>query len=149
MRLCLRVDLYLVLYNSVDFFMFFVSLLRVVDKCIEVGIVFIVFWIYYCVEVWVIEDDCINYVIWWIVVVKKLKNKDYKFSFNLFIEFGIDGCGGKKLICGESFCMRFDKYNCWMFEVVKVICKIGGKNVKCIFILGLLVKIVKDFCLIN
>lgn len=148
-RLRSRADLYPAPYNSADFSTFLASLSRVVDKCIEVGIAPIVSWIHHRAEAWATEDDRTNYVTWWTAVAKKLKNKDYKLSFNLFTELGIDGCGGKKSTCGESLRMRPDKYNRWTSEVVKAIRKTGGKNAKRILILGSPAKTAKDLRLIN
>lgn len=149
MRLRSRADLYPAPYNSADFSTFLASLSRVVDKCIEVGIAPIVSWIHHHAEAWATDADRTNYVTWWTAVAKKLKNKDYKLSFNLFTELGIDGCGGKKSTCGESLRMRPDKYNRWTSEVVKAIRKTGGNNAKRILILGSPAKTAKDLRLIN
>ena len=148
-RLRSRADLYSAPYNSTDFSTFLSSLARVVDKCLQVGIVPIVSWIHHDAEAWATEDDRTNYVTWWTAVANKLKNKDYRLSFNLFTELGIDGCGGKKSTCGESLRMRPDKYNRWTSDVVKAIRTTGGKNTKRILILGSPSKTAKDLRLIN
>ena len=148
-RLRSRADLYSAPYNTSKFSRFLASLSSVVDKCLEVGIAPIVSWIHHEAEARATEGDRTNYVTWWTAVAKKLKNKDYRLSFNLFTELGIDGCGGKKSTCGESLRMRPDKYNRWTSEVVKAIRKTGGNNAKRILILGSPAKTAKDLCLIN
>ena len=148
-RLRSRADLYSAPYNTSDFSRFLASLSSVVDKCLEVGIAPIVSWIHHEAEARATEGDRTNYVTWWTAVAKKLKNKDYRLSFNLFTELGIDGCGGKKSTCGESLRMRPDKYNRWTSEVVKAIRKTGGNNAKRILILGSPAKTAKDLRLIN
>ena len=149
MRLRSRADLYSAPYNTSKFSRFLASLSSVVDKCLEVGIAPIVSWIHHEAEARATEGDRTNYVTWWTAIAKKLKNKDYRLSFNLFTELGIDGCGGKKSTCGESLRMRPDKYNRWTSEVVKAIRKTGGNNAKRILILGSPAKTAKDLCLIN
>ena len=148
-RLRSRADLYSAPYNTPDFSRFLASLSSVVDKCLEVGVAPIVSWIHHEAEANATEDERTNYVTWWTAVAKKLKNKDYRLSFNLFTELGIDGCGGKKSTCGESLRMRPDKYNRWTSGVVKAIRKTGGKNAKRILILGSPAKTAKDLRLIN
>ena len=148
-RLRSREDLYSAPYNTTDFSGFLASLTTVVDKCLETGIAPIVSWIHHRAEAYATEDDRRNYVAWWTAVAKKLKNRDYRLSFNLFTELGIDGCGGKKSGCGESLRMRPDKYNRWTSEVVAAIRKTGGKNAKRILILGSPKKTAKDLRLIN
>ena len=147
-RLRSRADLYSAPYNTSDFSRFLANLSTVIDKCLEVGIAPIVSWIHHDAEAYATEDDRTNYLTWWTAVAKKLKNKDYQLSFNLFTELGIDECR-KNSTCGESLRMRPDKYNRWTSKVVKAIRKTGGKNAKGILILGSPAKTAKDLRLIN
>ena len=135
-RLRCRADLYSAPYNKSEFNKFLSSLTKVVDKCLKVGVAPIISWIHHHAEAYATNKDRRNYVAWWTAVAKKLKNKDYRLSFNLFTELGIDGCGGDKKKCNESLRMRPDKYNLWTSEVVAAIRATGGKNAKRILILG-------------
>ena len=129
-RLRSRADLYAPPYNAVNFTWFLGNLTIVVDKCLETGIAPIISWIHHEAEAYAREDDRQNYVTWWTAVARKLKDRDYRLSFNLFTELGLDGCGGKKSSCGESLRMRRDKYNRWTSDVVAAIRSSGGNNLK-------------------
>lgn len=148
-RLRSRADLYSAPYNTADFSRFLNSLSTVVDECLEVGITPIVSWIHHEAEANATEEDRTNYVTWWKAVAKKLKNKGYRLSFNLFTELGIDERGRKKSISEESLRMRPDRYNNWTSEVVKAIRKTGGRNAERILILGSPAKTAQDLRLIN
>lgn len=112
-RLRSRADLYSAPYNTTDFSRFLTSLSTVVDKCLEVGIAPIVSWIHHEAEANATEEDRTNYVSWWTAVAKKLKKKDYRLSFNLFTELGIDGRESNTSNSEESLRMRPNKYNNW------------------------------------
>lgn len=144
LRLRCRADLYSAPYNNSAFTEFLNSLTKVVDKCLEVGVTPIISWIHHHAEAYATEKDRRNYVAWWTAVAKKLKHKDYRLSFNLFTELGIDGCGGSKDTCKESLRMRPEKYNRWTSEVVAAIRATGGKNAKRILILASPGKTAKD-----
>ncbi|XP_031570675.1 LOW QUALITY PROTEIN: uncharacterized protein LOC116304999 [Actinia tenebrosa] len=144
LRLRCRADLYAAPYDTPKFTSFLKDLSRVVDKCLEVGVAPIISWIHHHAEAYASEEDRQNYVTWWTKVAKKLKHKDYRLSFNLFTELGIDECGTKEN-CGESLRMRTDKYNNqWTSDVVAAIRATGGNNAKRILILGSPGKTAKD-----
>ena len=76
---------------------------------------------------------------WWTAVANRLKDKDYRLSFNLFEELTSSRC--KKLTdinpeCPDSIYRKIDKYNKWTSEVVTAIRKTNGKNGKRILILS-------------
>ena len=79
-------------------------------------------------------------------VAQQLKDKDYKLSFNLFTELGVDGCGKN---CEQSLRRSNDKYNKWTSEVVRAIRGTGGKNVHPPLIVGSPGKTAKDLPKIN
>ena len=106
---------------------------KVFDDCLENNIVPIVSWIHHEDEANATEDARKAYLQWWTVVASHLKDKDYRLSFNLFTELGVDGCGQN---CGNSLRERTDKYNDWTERVVKAIRNSGGKNSDRIFILA-------------
>jgi hypothetical protein len=109
----------------------------VVDKCLQVGVAPIISWIHHDAEAYATEEDLKNYVTWWTSVAKHLMDKDYRLSFNLFTELGVDVCGKLgELNCLESLRRRHDKYNRWTSDVVAAIRAAGGKNKKRIIILG-------------
>ncbi|XP_078372857.1 cellulase/esterase CelE-like [Oculina patagonica] len=148
-RLRSRADLYAAPYNNSQFTEFLTSLTTVVDKCLEVGVTPIISWIHHHAEAYATDEDRRNYVSWWKAVATQLKDRDYRLSFNLFTELGLDGCGGTKSSCGESLRMRPDKYNLWTSEVVTAIRATGGKNANRILILGSPGKTAKDLDEIN
>ena len=148
-RLRSRADLYSSPYNTIDFTWFLGNLTVVVDKCLEVGVAPTISWIHHHAEAYATEDDRRDYVSWWTAVARQLRDRDYRLSFNLFTELGVDGCGGKKSSCGESLRMRPDKYNRWTSDVVAAIRATGGKNAERILILGSPGKTAKDLDEIN
>ena len=83
---------------------------------------------------------------WWTAVANHLKNKDYRLSFNLFTELGVDQCGDS---CGESLRKSRKKYTRWTRDVVKAIRGTGGKNTNRILILGSPTKTAKGLSLIK
>lgn len=145
-RLRSRADLYTAPYNNTSFAWFLGNLTIVVDKCLQVGVVPIISWIHHHAEAFASESDRQNYITWWTKVADHLKDKDYRLSYNLFTELGVDGCGSN---CSESLRERPDKYNRWTSDVVKAIRATGGKNDKRILILGSPGKTAKDLHLIN
>ena len=70
---------------------------------------------------------------WWTAVANHLKDKDYRLSFNLFTELGVDQCGDS---CGESLRNNRKKYTRWTRDVVKAIRGTKGRNIDRILILG-------------
>jgi len=146
LRLRSRADLYTAPYNDSKFAWFLGNLTIVVDKCLETGVVPIISWIHHHAEAFATEADRENYVTWWTRVASHLRDRDYKLSFNLFTELGVDGCGSN---CSESLRERPDKYNRWTADVVKAIRGTGGNNAKRILILGSPGKTAKDLHLIN
>jgi hypothetical protein len=78
---------------------------------------------------------------WWTAVANQLKDKDYRLSFNLFTELGVDIC---KKECGDSLRVDTVKYNEWTSKVVKAIRATKGNNAKRILILGSPGKTAKD-----
>ncbi|KAK3755986.1 hypothetical protein QZH41_003338 [Actinostola sp. cb2023] len=145
-RLRSKADLYSSPFNTSDFAWFLGNLTVVVDKCLEVGVIPIISWIHHRAEAYASEADRRDYVTWWTAVANQLRDKDYRLSFNLFTELGIDGCGSN---CSESLRRRPDKYNRWTSDVVTAIRATGGKNAKRILILGSPGKTAKALGLIN
>ena len=83
---------------------------------------------------------------WWKAVASHLKDKDYRLSFNLFTELGVDSCGDN---CGVSLREDTDKYNLWTREVVRAIRETKGNNVNRILILASPKKTAKGLSLID
>ena len=84
---------------------------------------------------------------WWTAVANHLKDKDYRLSFNLFTELGVEKeCGDN---CGKSLRENLDKYTRWTRDVVKAIRGTGGKNTNRILILGSPTKTAKGLSLIK
>ncbi|XP_028401106.1 uncharacterized protein LOC114524176 [Dendronephthya gigantea] len=130
--------------NSMESFL--QNLTTVVDKCLDVGIVPIISWIHHADEINATEKARENYVWWWTEVATQLREKDYRLSFNLFTELGIDAsCGA----CEESLRRDNDKYNNWTRDVIAAIRKTGGKNTERILILGSPGKTAKDLHIID
>ena len=141
LRLRCRADLYSYNYTATNFTWFLGNLTTVVDHCLKHKVLPIISWIHHHAEAYASEDDRKAYVGWWTAVAEELKDRDYKLSFNLFTELGIDECGND---CGESLRKRPDKYNQWTSDVVKAIRATGGKNRERILILGSPGKTAKD-----
>ena len=78
---------------------------------------------------------------WWTAVAHQLKDKDYRLSFNLFTELGVDIC---KKNCKGSLRVNTGKYNRWTSDVVKAIRATEGYNTKRVLILGSPGKTAKD-----
>ncbi|XP_078374697.1 uncharacterized protein LOC144658201 isoform X2 [Oculina patagonica] len=148
-RLRCRADLYSAPYNNPAFTEFLNSLTKVVDKCLEVGVAPIISWIHHHAEAYATDEDRQNYVSWWKAVATQLKDRDYRLSFNLFTELGIDECKGSTDSCNESLRMRPDKYNRWTSEVVAAIRATGEKNANRILILASPGKTAKDLDIID
>lgn len=62
-------------------------------------------------------------------MAKQLKDKEYRLSFNLITELGIDKCRGSEKGCKDSLRNSSDKYKLWTSKVVKAIRETDGKNV--------------------
>ena len=74
---------------------------------------------------------------WWTAVAKHLKRKDYRLSFNLFTELGVDVCGNSKSrACANSLRVNTAKYNQWTSDVVRAIRSTGARNRRRILILA-------------
>ena len=127
-RLRSRADLHSPPFNS-----FLKDLEKVVDDCLDNNVVPIISWINHKAEAYATKKDRKAYVQWWTAVSSHLKDKDYRLSFNLFTELGVDECGKN---CGKSLRQRTDKYNEWTERVVKAIRNSGGKNSDRILILA-------------
>lgn len=128
LRLRCRADL-----DDLDMTVFLNNLETVVDDCLEVGIVPIISWIHHEAEAYATDQQRLDYLQWWTDVATRLKDKDYRLSFNLFTELGLDSCGQN---CGNSLREDTAKYNNWTSSVVKKIRESGGKNDKRIIILA-------------
>lgn len=103
-------------YATANFTSFLNDLEHVVDKCLEVGVAPIITWIHHHAEAYGLETDRVNYLIWWKKVAEKLKNKDYRLSFNLFTELGVDVCQ-KTGNCDGSLRVNTTKYNIWTSQM--------------------------------
>ena len=124
LRFRVRADLYCPPHNndSIHFTWFLDKLEEVVDRCLEVGVVPIISWIRHEAEAFATKEHRRNYVEWWAKVAKKLKGKNYRLSFNLFTELGIDKCVDN---CQDSLKEDTTKYNEWTSEVVDAIRAMG------------------------
>ena len=120
-------------YDDDNFELFLTRLSEVVDRCIEVGVAPIICWEHHEAEANATEEERQNYLNWWGKVAKKLKDKNYFLSFNLFTELGVDIC---KDACQDSLRVNTEKYNNWTAEVVRTIRASGGNNAERILILG-------------
>ena len=140
------------LYSSkVEFQWFLGNLTTIVDGCLKHDVIPIISWIHHHAEAYATEEDHDAYVAWWTAVARQLKDRDYRLSFNLFTELGIDTCSKgkteKKIVeklCNNSLRRRTDKYNRWTKDVTKAIRATGGKNAKRIIILASPGKTAKD-----
>ena len=141
LRLRCRADLYSYDYTAANFTWFLGNLTTVVDHCLKHEVMPIISWIHHHAEAYATKEDHDAYVAWWTAVARQLRDRNYKLSFNLFTELGIDDCGKN---CGESLRRRNDKYNRWTADVVAAIRGTGGKNAKRILILGSPGKTAKD-----
>ena len=97
--------------------------MQVVKNCLQVGI-------HHQAEAFATEQDRENhdYVTWWTAVAKQLKDKEYRLSFNLFTELGIDKCRGSEKGCKDSLRNSSDKYKLWTSQVVKAIRETDGNK---------------------
>lgn len=127
-RLRCRADL-----DGFDMTTFLNNLETVVDDCLEKDVVPIISWIHHEAEAFANETHRQGYLQWWTEVATRLKDKDYRLSFNLFTELGVDGCGDS---CEQSLRENRNKYHNWTIEVVQRIRESGGKNDKRIIILA-------------
>ena len=148
LRLRCRVDLdiYTSPYNDQYFNLFLDTLEQVVDKCLEVGVAPIISWVHHDAEADATDEDRENYVLWWTRVARRLRDKSYHLSFNLFTELGVDNCEPD---CSDSLAENPDKYNQWTSEVISAIRGTGGKNRKRILILGAPQKIAESLSSID
>ena len=90
LRLRCRADLYSYNYTATNFTWFLCNLTTVVDHRLQHNVIPIISWIHHHAEAFASEDDDEAYVRWWTAVAQQLKDKDYKLSFNLFTELGVD-----------------------------------------------------------
>ncbi|XP_063405507.1 cellulase/esterase CelE-like [Mytilus trossulus] len=127
-RLRCRADL-----DNLNMAVFLDNLETVVNDCLATNIAPIISWIHHEAEAFATELHRTNYLKWWRRVAEKLKDKDYRLSFNLFTELGVDSCENE---CAQSLRENTAKYNDWTSAVVKRIRKSGGKNDKRMLILG-------------
>ena len=144
LRLRCRADLYSYDFSTVEFKRFLGSLTTVVDDCLKHDVIPIISWIHHHAEAYATEKDRVAYVGWWTAVARQLKDRDYRLSFNLFTELGIDTCKEEGKSCDKSLRRRTDKYNEWTKNVTKAIRGTGGNNRKRILILGSPGKTAKD-----
>ena len=87
---------------------------------------------------------------WWTAVASHLKDRDYRLSFNLFTELGVDACGNPKSpACENSLRVDTVKYNQWTSDVAKAIRSTSAKNRERILILASPKKTGKGLDLIN
>ena len=107
LRLRCRADLYSNDYTATNFTWFLGNLTTVVDHCLKHKVIPIISWIHHHAEAYATEKDREAYVAWWTAVAEQLKDKDYKLSFNLFTELGVDECGQN---CGESLRIGFSEH---------------------------------------
>ncbi|XP_075240260.1 cellulase/esterase CelE-like [Convolutriloba macropyga] len=119
--------------DGLNMTVYLTNLETVVDDCLSVGVTPIISWINHQDEANATEEARQRYLKWWDQVATRLKNKDYRLSFNLFTELGVDKCGKN---CENSLRENTAKYNNWTASVVKVIRHSGGNNDKRIIILG-------------
>lgn len=134
LRLRCRADLYTYPYNDTEFDSFLDDLETVVDDCINENVFPVISWIHHEAEAYGTDEDFDNYLRWWRKVARKLKDKDFRLSFNLFTELGIDECQHTGN-CDGSLKEDTAKYNKWTSRVVKAIRGTGGNNDKRILIL--------------
>ena len=71
----------------------------------------IISWVHHDAEAYATEEDFEAYVNWWTAVARQLKDRDYRLSFNLFTELGIDECKKDGKPCKHGLRKRPDKYN--------------------------------------
>lgn len=105
----------------------------------QVGVVPIICWVNRKAEALATDKDRENYVAWWTAVANRLKDKDYRLSFNLFEELTSARCKKVKNIdpdCPDSIHRKLDKYDDWTSKVVTAIRETSGKNGKRILILS-------------
>jgi len=131
LRLRCRADL-----EGLNMTVFLNNLNTVVDDCLSEDVTPIISWIHHEAEAFANETHKQDYLDWWEEVAKKLKDKDYRLSFNLFTELGVDECNKLGISCENSLRENTTKYNEWTREVVDKIRNSGGKNNERIIILG-------------
>lgn len=122
------------------------NLETVVNDCISLNVVPVISWVHHEYEANATDEALTKYLNWWEAVAKRFNNTDYRLSFNLFTELGIDGCGDD---CSNSLRENTAKYNDWTAKVVKKIRDTGGNNAKRIIILGSPKKTAKDLSAID
>ncbi|XP_022783621.1 uncharacterized protein LOC111324341 isoform X2 [Stylophora pistillata] len=121
LRIRCRADLYSYDYSAVKFKRFLGFLTTVVDHSLKHNVIPIISWIHHRAEAYATKKDHDAYVAWWTAVAQQLKDRDYRLSFNLFTELGIDTCKEEGKSCDESLRVRTDKYNQWTKDVTKAI----------------------------
>lgn len=123
LRLRCRADL-----DGLNMTVFLNNLETVVDDCLEIGVLPIISWIHHQGEAFANETHRLGYLQWWQDVANKLKDKDYRLSFNLFTELGVDYCNEHGVGCTTALALNKDTYNNWTADVIQVIRATGGKN---------------------
>ena len=141
LRLRCRADL-----DGLDMTKFLKNLKTVVNDSLNLNVTPIISWIHHEAEANATDEARTEYLNWWTKVATKLRSFDYRLSFNLFTELGIDGCGND---CSNSLRENTDKYNDWTKRVVNKIRNAGGKSDKRIIILGSPKKTAKDLNVID
>lgn len=126
---------------------YLINLNTVVDDCLARGILPVISWIHHEAEAFGTPEHKAHFVWWWNETAIAMKDKDYRLSFNLFTELGVDKC--RHTTCNESLVVNTDKYNEWTYDVVQKIRNSGGNNDKRIIILTAPKKWSKDLNLIS
>lgn len=119
-----------------DMTTFLTNLETVVDDCLSEDVIPIISWVHHKAEAYGTEEQKKDYVSWWKQVATKLKDKDYRLSFNLFTELGVDYCNGHNIDPCPAIALDANKYNNWTEAVKTAIRNSGGKNDKRILILA-------------
>lgn len=111
-----------------------INISRVVDDCLKYNVIPIVAYANAEVQSYANETNRAKYLAWWEAVATLLKDRDYRLSFNLFIEIGFATCPAPP--CKESLRKNKAVYNEWTAAVIKTIRGTGGNNAKRIILLA-------------
>lgn len=115
---------------------FLTNLETAVDDCLSEDVIPIISWVHHKAEAYGTEEYRKDYVSWWKQVATKLKDKDYRLSFNLFTELGVDYCNEHNIDPCPAIALDADKYNKWTKDVKEAIRDTKGNNEKRILILA-------------
>ena len=121
--------------NATRFEDFLGMLEGVVDDMLANNATPIISWLNQQAEACAAESDRVNYVNWWTGVANKLKHKNYRLSFNLFTENGVDEECYYLHSTEESLRLNLHKYTQWTLDVIDAIRNTGGNNQNRIIIL--------------